>query len=111
MLVQLNKCVVCGSDQQRGQIGDGCLYSSILFKYECIRGHLLVLSTTGCSGKCCFGVMYCEWYGVYDFVVLSVVDVCADYGGVNVFYVFLNVGVVYGFVVYGFVGMVSMSVV
>ena len=27
--------------------------------------------TTGCSGKCCFGVMYCEWYGVCDFVVLS----------------------------------------
>ena len=29
--------------------------------------------------------MYCEWYGVcdfYDFVVLSVVEVCADYGGV-----------------------------
>ena len=29
--------------------------------------------TTGCSGECCFGVMYCEWYGVCDFVVLSVV--------------------------------------
>ena len=28
--------------------------------------------------------MYCEWYGVCDFVVLSVVEVCADYGGVNV---------------------------
>ena len=24
--------------------------------------------------------MYCEWYGVCDFVVLSVVEVCADYG-------------------------------
>ena len=36
--------------------------------------------TTGCSGGCCFGVMYCEWYGVCDFVVLSVVEVCADYG-------------------------------
>ena len=31
-----------------------------------------------------------------DFVVLSVVDVCADYGGVNVFHVCLNIGVVYG---------------
>ena len=31
--------------------------------------------------------MYCEWYGVCDFVVLSVVEVCADYGGVNVFHV------------------------
>ena len=39
---------------------------------------------TGCSGQCCFGVMYCEWNGVCDFVVLSVVEVCADYGGVNV---------------------------
>ena len=29
--------------------------------------------TTGCSGECCFGVMYCEWYGVCDFVVVSVV--------------------------------------
>ena len=43
--------------------------------------------TTGCLGECCFGVMYCEWYGVCDFVVLSVVEVFADYGGVNVFHV------------------------
>ena len=34
--------------------------------------------------------MYCEWYSVCDFVVLSVVVVCADYGGVNVFFVCLN---------------------
>ena len=40
--------------------------------------------------------MYCEWYGVCDFVVLSVVGVCAGYGGVNVFHVCLNFGVVYG---------------
>ena len=33
--------------------------------------------------------MYCEWYGVRDFVVLSVVELCADYGGVNVFHVVL----------------------
>ena len=52
--------------------------------------------TTGCSGKCCFGVMYCEWYGVCDFVVLSVVEVCDDYGGVNVSHVCLNFGSVYG---------------
>ena len=45
MLVQLNKCVVvCGSDLQRVHSGDGCLTSSILFKYEYSRGHLLVLS-------------------------------------------------------------------
>ena len=35
------------------------------------------------------------------FVVLSVVDVCAAYGGVNVFYVCLNFGVVYVAGVYG----------
>ena len=40
--------------------------------------------------------MYCEWYGVCDFVVLSVVEVCADNVGVNVFHVCLNFGVVYG---------------
>ena len=45
------------------------------------------------------------WYGVCDFVVLSVVEVCADYVGVNVFHVCLVVGVVYG------VGSVSMSLV
>ena len=53
---------------------------------------------TGSSGEGCFGVVYCEWYGVCDFVVLSVVEVCADYGGVNVFHVCLNFGIVYGFV-------------
>ena len=35
------------------------------------------------------GMVFC------DFVVLSAVEVCADYGGVNVFYVCLN------FCVYG----------
>ena len=40
--------------------------------------------------------MYCEWYGVCDFDVLLVVDLYANYGGVNVFHVCLNVGVVYG---------------
>ena len=49
--------------------------------------------------------MYCEWYGVCDFVVLSVVEVCAHYSGVNVCHVCLNFGVVYG------VGFVSMFVV
>ena len=45
MFVQLNKCiVVCGSVLQRGHSGDGCLTSSILFKYERSRGHLFVLS-------------------------------------------------------------------
>ena len=40
--------------------------------------------------------MCCEWYGVCDFIVLSDVEVCADYGGVNVFHVCLNVGIIYG---------------
>ena len=35
-----------------------------------------------------------EWYGVCEFVLLSVVEVCADYGGVNVFHVCLNFVVV-----------------
>ena len=48
----------------------------------------------GCPGICCPVVMHGEWYGVCDFVVLSVVDVCADYGGMNVFHVCLNFGVV-----------------
>ena len=39
LTVQLNKCVVvCGSVLQRGHSGDGCLTSSILFKYERSRG-------------------------------------------------------------------------
>ena len=44
MLVQLNKCVVCGSNLQRAHSGDGCLSLSILFKYERCKGHLFVLS-------------------------------------------------------------------
>ena len=40
--------------------------------------------------------MHGEWYCICDFVVLSVLEVCADYGGVNVFHVCLNFGVVYG---------------
>ena len=42
--------------------------------------------------------MYGEWYGVCDFVVLSVVKVCIDYGGVNVFHVCHDFCVVYGVV-------------
>ena len=41
ILVQLTKCIVCGSDQQRGHSGDGCLFLSILFKYESSRGNLV----------------------------------------------------------------------
>ena len=49
--------------------------------------------------------MYCEWYGVCDFVVLSVVEVCADSGGVNVCQVLL---ILASYMVLGFV---SISVV
>ena len=41
-------------------------------------------------------MMYCEWYGICDFVVLSVIEICDDYGRVYVFHVCLNFGVVYG---------------
>ena len=42
-------------------------------------GQLFVLSwarvrRVARGGGCCFRVMYCEWYGVCDFVVLSVVE-------------------------------------
>ena len=50
---------------------------------------------TGCSGECYFGVMYGKCYGVCDFVVLSVDEVCVDYDGANVFHVCLNCCVIY----------------
>ena len=40
--------------------------------------------------------MYGEWYGVCNFAAPSAVEARVDYGGVNVFYVCLNPGVVYG---------------
>ena len=44
ILMQLNMCVVCGSVLHRGHSGDGYLSASILFKYDCMRWHLFVLS-------------------------------------------------------------------
>ena len=38
-------------------------------------------------------------YGVCDFVVFSVVEICVDYGGVYVFLVCFDLCVVYGIVV------------
>ena len=35
----------------------------------------------GVLWECSFREMYCEWYGVCDFVVLSAVEVCVAYGG------------------------------
>ena len=43
MLVQLNRCVVCGSDLQRGHSGDGC-FDFVDFVYRRSRGHVFVLS-------------------------------------------------------------------
>ena len=92
MLVQLNKCVVvCAFDLQRGHSGDGTSVY-VPFMYGTFVSSELGKGTTGCSGKCCFGVMYCGMV----FVNLLAVVVCADYGGVNVFHVCLNFGVVYG---------------
>ena len=31
--------------------------------------------------------MYVEWYDVCKFVVFSTVEVCGDYGGMNMFHV------------------------
>ena len=36
----------------------------------------------GCSGECCFGMMYVEWYGVCNCGVFSVVETMVYYGGV-----------------------------
>ena len=49
--------------------------------------------------------MYCEWYGVCDFVVLFAIEVFTEYGGVNVscFVLILAVSMV--------LGLVSISVV
>ena len=41
--------------------------------------------------------MHGGWYGVCDFV--TVVEVCVDYGGVNVFHVCLDLFTVYGVVI------------
>ena len=92
-LVQLNKCVVvCGSVLQMGHSGDGCLSSTIVFKYECRVG--LFFNIIICSGKCCFRTIYVEWYGVCNFVVISVVEICVDYRGLYVFYICIFYGVV-----------------
>ena len=46
--------------------------------------------------ECCIGMMYVEWYGVCNCVVFTVVERCADYGGVNVFLVCFDLCAVYG---------------
>ena len=42
--------------------------------------------------------MYVEWYGVCNFVVFSVVEICAAYGGVYMFHDCFDLCVVYGVV-------------
>ena len=43
--------------------------------------------------------MYGEWYGICNFVVFSVVEICVDYGGVYVFHVLIcALFIVLGFV-------------
>ena len=44
----------------------------------------------------CFGVMYVGSYGVCDFTVFSVVEICVAYGGVYVFHVCFDLCIVYG---------------
>ena len=74
----------------------GCLSSSILFKYESSMGHVFILSWARYVGLL-LGVLF--WSGMVFVTVLSVVEICADYGGVIVFHVCLD------FVVVGFVPM------
>ena len=96
MLVQLNKCVgVCGSDLKRGKVGMGVYFRRFCFNMRVVWDICLFCFGPEYDGLL-WGVMYGEWYGVCDFVVLSVDEVCVDYGGVNVFHVCLDFGVVYG---------------
>ena len=48
-------------------------------------------------------MIYVEWYGVCNFVVISAVQVCVDNGGVYVFYVCFDLCVVYGVVIFVYV--------
>ena len=48
--------------------GDECLSSSILFRYECSMFLRWARIRRVARGSVISGVMYCEWYGVGDFV-------------------------------------------
>ena len=58
---------MCGSDLQMGIVVMGvclrrfCLNIKVVWTFVCSE---LRQGTTGCSGECCFGVIYGEWYGV-----------------------------------------------
>ena len=41
-------------------------------------------------------MMYVTWYGICNFVVFLVVEICVEYGGVYVFHVCFDLCLVYG---------------
>ena len=61
---------MCDSDLQRRQIGDGCLSSSILFKYESSMGHLFVMSWARVR-RVALGSVVSEWCAVSDMVFVT----------------------------------------
>ena len=69
------------------------------FCYERSRGHLFVLSWTRVR-RVSLGSVVSELCTVSGMVFVTllccVVEVCSDYGGVNVFHVCLNFVIVYG---------------
>ena len=56
---------------------------------------MLLYLEYGCCLLWCYVV---EWYGVCNFVVFSVVEICAAYGGVYMFHACFDVCVVYSVV-------------
>ena len=54
---------------------------------RCLQhSNLVSFWNTGCSVECCFGIMYVDWYGISNFIVIFAVEVCVEYGGVYVFH-------------------------
>ena len=83
ILVQLNKCVFVF---QEGNSGNGRLSASILFKYKYMWHYFFFwvgLRYTGLplgvlfpnNVRCCFRMMYVEWYGV-SYCVVGCWDMC-----------------------------------
>ena len=61
-----------------------CLNINVVWTIVCSE---VFRRATGCSGECCFGMIYVEFYGGCNFVMISAVEVCVDYGCVYVFHV------------------------
>ena len=74
MLVQMNKCVACGSDCKEGTVVFGV----------CTE---LGQGTTGRPGECCTGATHGECHGACDSVATSPVEVRVDHDGAKVFHV------------------------